>query len=67
MEKNKVNQVYFEFKDFLATANSYITVTEWHNGEGHDIEIKSPEEVQRFSLTFTEWHALQHAMSGINL
>jgi len=46
-----------------------ITITEWQNGDGFDIEkrCKASKETQRFSLTFCEWDALAHAWHSMHV
>lgn len=43
--------------NFLSNKNSFIEVTEWHNGEGFDITIDN-YECQKFRLTHGELNAL---------
>ena len=42
----------------LAEEHSMISVTEWQNGEGFDIDISSKNRNQHFSLTYGEYTAL---------
>jgi len=44
--------------DHFSKETDFIEVTEWHNGEGFDVNINSNGE-QRFSLTWGQYEALQ--------
>ena len=53
-------------KDYchFAQKDDYITVTEWKNGEGFDVElISNTPGTGLFSLTYGEWKALTHLVN----
>ena len=60
MEEYKRRSVFSELKDFdpFTEAYDYIELTEWHNGEGFDIEINCKNK-ERFSLTWGQYKALK--------
>lgn len=67
VEIYNVKQAFMPFNDYLTSDDhAFISVTEWNNGEGHDIEISNKDR-QRFSLTDAEWQALQFAMMSIQM
>lgn len=43
---------------FFNNDDSFIEVTDWHNGEGKDITISRRNGEDRFSLTYGEMEAL---------
>lgn len=44
--------------DHFAEEHDIISVTDWQNGEGFDIDIDSKNRNQHFSLTYGEYTAL---------
>lgn len=56
----KVHQAFCELKEFcyLSSDNDFITVTEWSNGEGFDVEISRKNSIDKFSLTHGELEAI---------
>ena len=42
----------------FAQLDDYIEVTEWSNGEGHDVTIHNVDGIKNFSLTMGEFDAL---------
>jgi len=46
--------------DHLAEPNSFLEVTEWHNGEGFDLHLSRGE--QSINLDWGEWSALLAAL-----
>ena len=64
----KVTQKTIIYASCQRDEEAFITVTEWANMEGHDIEICAPKRPeQRFSLTWEEWSALSAVMAAMNL
>jgi hypothetical protein len=61
MKINNVRQLFTELKpyDHCAKAEDFMSVTEWHNGEGFDVEINSAGRRELFQLTWGEYNALQ--------
>jgi len=57
---NKVRQVFADLKsyDHCAKDDSFMTVTEWHNAEGFDVEINSSGRRELFQMTYGEFNAL---------
>jgi len=60
METYNKKSVFSELKEFdhLAKEHDYIEITEWHNGEGFDIDINSYSD-KKISLTWGEFKALK--------
>jgi len=67
MDKYKRKAIFDELNryDLIAGKNDYIEVTEWHNGEGFDVEISSKLGA-RFQLTYGEYNALKKLVKKIN-
>jgi hypothetical protein len=64
----KVVQKTILYESSHGDDEAFITITEWANLEGHDIEICAPKRPeQRFSLTWEEWSALSAVMAAMNL
>ena len=65
MEKYNRNSVFTELEkyDHLAKEYDYIEVCEWHNGEGFDVSIGSPEKI--FSLTCGQFDALKKVIKKL--
>jgi hypothetical protein len=62
VEEDKVWTTMVEFKDLLGHSgddNRFVSVTDWINGEGFDIEVDGKPML---SLTSTEAEALMHAL-----
>lgn len=67
MSKKKIE--YYQRKSAFMTledcswhkAHDFIEVTEWHNGEGWDIQISD----KSFSLHFTEYEALKRIIKKL--
>jgi hypothetical protein len=61
MKVHNVRQVYADLKpyDYCAKDGDFMSVTEWHNGEGFDVEINSSGRRDLFQLTYGEFNALQ--------
>lgn len=64
MEKYNKKSVYEKLKtfDYLSKENSFIEVTEWHNGEGWDITIDD----KVISLTHGQLAAINHLTSTLD-
>lgn len=60
MESYERTAVFSELKKYdpMSSDDDYIEVTEWHNGEGFDVEIASKLPT-RFQLTWGEYKALK--------
>lgn len=60
MEKYKRRAVFSRLKkyDFIADKDDYIEISEWHNGEGFDVEIVGKLST-RFQLTYGEFDAIK--------
>jgi hypothetical protein len=60
IEVNKVRSLFTELKpyDVFATGDDYISITEWHNGEGFDVDLHSHTTKQLFQLSWGEFDAL---------
>lgn len=44
----------------------YIEVTEWHNGEGFDVDIENRQGLQKLRFTWGEWDAMKKCIKEIN-
>lgn len=66
MEIYNRKAIFAELKDYdvLSSDNAYIEITEWHNGEGVDVNIVSYSD-QTFNLTFGQFEALKKLMKKI--
>jgi hypothetical protein len=64
MEKYNKKSVYEKLKtfDYLSKEDSFIEVTEWHNGEGWDITIDD----KVISLTHGQLAAINHLTSTLD-
>ena len=64
MEKYNKKSVYEKLKrfDYLSKENSFIEVTEWHNGEGWDITIDD----KVISLTHGQLAAINYLTSTLD-
>lgn len=64
MEKYNKKSVYEKLKtfDYLSKEDSFIEVTEWHNGEGWDITIDD----KIISLTHGQLAAINHLTSTLD-
>lgn len=64
MEKYNKKSVYEKLKtfDYLSKENSFIEVTEWHNGEGWDITMDD----KVISLTHGQLAAINHLTSTLD-
>lgn len=64
MEKYNKKSVYEKLKtfDYLSKEDSFIEVTEWHNGEGWDIIIDD----KVISLTHGQLAAINHLTSTLD-
>ncbi len=51
--------------DILSSEHDYLEVTEWHNGEGVDVNIYSKEGTQMFSMTFGQYKLFKKMMKQI--
>lgn len=64
MEKYKVNQVQSEYTDFQK--EKVMTVTEWSNLEGVDVNIAVGLAFTHFSLTYGDWLMLKKSMKMLD-
>ena len=62
IEKVKTIECKLNAFDLLARDSEYITVTEWANGEGYDINIKD----RQFCLSHGELDAINTLISAID-
>ena len=63
IEESRVRSVMASFDDLLQEGKRFVSVTEWANGEGFDVDI---EGHPMFTLTFSEADALRKVL-GIHL
>ncbi|MBC8321124.1 MAG: hypothetical protein H8E34_10410 [Bacteroidetes bacterium] len=61
MEKYKRNSVFDLLKEYcyLSKEHDFIEVTEWHNGDGFDVDIGGDTLSLRFQLTWGQFKALK--------
>lgn len=59
MDYGKARNIVDDLKkyDYSANDGDYISLTEWVNGEGFDVDLNGK---QRFSLTFSELNAIRY-------
>lgn len=64
IEVSKRRAVFSELKGYCIRCDDhdYMEVTEWANGEGFDIVIDRKRGLEKFSLSYGEWHLLQVLM-----
>ena len=65
---NRVS-MFSELKEYChhAKPNDYIEVTEWHNGEGIDVDVCSTNKGnQTFMLTYGEWQLLKKLVKALD-
>lgn len=60
IKEYKRKSVFAELNHFcvLSKDNDYIEITEWHNGEGFDINICSNSDIT-FSITYGQFKAIK--------
>ena len=65
MEYNKCKNVIDSLKpyDYFAKEEDYISVTEWHNGEGYDIDLNGKQFIH---LTHGELEAINYLIKSID-
>lgn len=65
MEFTKVKQVSDELKNYcvFAKENDYITITEWGNGEGYDIDLSNKQIIR---VTYGELEAINHLIKCLD-
>lgn len=51
---------------YHAKPNDYIEVTEWHNGEGFDVDICTTRRNQNISLTYGEWKLFKKLVKALD-
>lgn len=66
MKTYKRQAVFAELTDYdpLAGEHHFIEVTQWHNGEGFDVEVQA-EEAFKFDLTWFQFDALKAAIEKL--
>ena len=60
-QKYNRKSIFSDLKDFdlgFAKENDYIEITEWHNGEGFDVDIHTSQP-QSFQLTWGQYSAMK--------
>ena len=68
IETSTVKATTLYFDSIFGAGESFVTMTEWVNGEGYDVFVLSNNEEKRFSLHYEEFNAviaLYHAF-GLN-
>ena len=66
IERNNVKNITVSYETIIEPKTAYISVTEWKNGEGYDVEINEPNLQYLFQLTYESWKALKKAMREID-
>lgn len=61
IERHKVNNVIVTYEE-IGNKNQHVSVTEWHNGEGVDVDVNGETQMQ---LTWSQWSALRRAMRKV--
>ena len=49
-----------------AKPNDYIEVTEWHNGEGFDVNVCTNRGSQSIPFTYGEWKLLKKMVKALD-
>lgn len=65
METSRIKNLVDNLKnyDYLAKDSDYISVTEWQNGEGYDIDVNGK---QMFRLTQGELEAINYLVKTLD-
>lgn len=65
METSRIKNLVDNLKnyDYLAKDSDYISVTEWQNGEGYDIDVNGQ---QMFRLTQGELEAINYLVKTLD-
>lgn len=50
----------------FAKPNDYIEVTEWHNGEGFDVDICTNRGNQNIAFTYGEWKLIKKLVKALD-
>ena len=58
LESKKTNVYSLEYTDWMNDGQVYLTLTEWLNGEGFDVDIESKGSSKHFQLHNDEMQAL---------
>lgn len=61
--------VFSELEEYCTHAKptDYVEVTEWHNGEGFDVDVCTTNRApQKFMLTFGEWKLLKKMVKSLD-
>lgn len=68
MEIKQRKTIFDDLKKYciLADKNDYIEITEWTNGEGHDVTISSKSGTRNFSLTYGELEAINYLIKTMD-
>ena len=66
METYKRQAVFADLTDYdpFAEEDHFIEVTQWHNGEGFDVEVQS-EDLFSFQLTWLQFEALKAVIAKL--
>jgi hypothetical protein len=66
MKTYKRQAVFADLTDYdpLAEEHHFIEVTQWHNGEGFDVEVQS-EDLFSFQLTWLQFEALKAVIAKL--
>ena len=66
MKTYKRQAVFADLTDYdpLAEEHHFIEVTQWHNGEGFDVEVQS-EDLFGFQLTWLQFEALKAVIAKL--
>ncbi len=65
MEYNKCKNIIDSLKrfDYFAKEEDYVSVTEWHNGEGYDIDLNGKQFIH---LTHGELESINYLIKSID-
>lgn len=64
VEHLTVSQVILSY-EVMGDEHAHVAVTEWHNGEGFDVEINQKGCHALFQITHEGWASLKKAMKSI--
>jgi len=64
IERRMVHSLALLYRDYLCTNDSHVSMSEWINGEGHDVVFTTPNHIQSISLSYADLDALIALYSG---
>ena len=62
IEEHQVKNTLGQYNTIIGKKPAYISITNWHNGEGWDVSIYDGDHNQIFTLDIDSWNALKKTM-----